>query len=106
MPEAVHSAAPVRAVILLLLFLTLCLPAPLIRVPEGTELRMTIHNLLRTAAVIHGMHQHPGNIREISFTAGVPGTYEYWASAGGDMTYTQPQHENPVWWRNSARIDN
>lgn len=163
MSDAVHSAAPVRAVILLLLFLTLCfpahllagpalaiqansnrvpagtlengiltihlelrqgdwypesdtgpsmkmdafaeegkplqVPAPLIRVPEGTEIRMTIHNLLPAAAVLHGIHEHPGKSeevirvdsgdrREIGFKAGVPGTYEYWASAGGDMTYT------------------
>ena len=71
-------------------------PAPLIRVPEGTEIHVTIHNLLRVTAVVHGLHQHPGDAkavvevppqetRELRFVAGAAGTYQYYASAGGEL---------------------
>jgi FtsP/CotA-like multicopper oxidase with cupredoxin domain len=71
-------------------------PAPLIRVPEGTEIDVTLHNLLPVAAVVHGLHQHPGEAkavvevpsqetRELRFTAGAAGTYQYYASAGGEL---------------------
>lgn len=69
-------------------------PGPLIRVPEGTEIHLTLHNLLAAAAIVHGLHQHPGDAkatvevppqetRELRFTAGAAGTYQYYASAGG-----------------------
>lgn len=71
-------------------------PAPLIRVPEGTEIHVTLHNLLRVTAVVHGLHQHPGDAkavvevppqetRELRFAAGAAGTYQYYASAGGEL---------------------
>jgi FtsP/CotA-like multicopper oxidase with cupredoxin domain len=71
-------------------------PAPLIRVPEGTEIHVTLHNLLPATAILHGLHQHPGDAkkvvevppqetRELRFAAGAAGTYQYWASAGGDL---------------------
>ena len=74
---------------------TLQIPGPLIRVPEGTEIRVTLHNLLPATAVVHGLHQHPGEkkavvevppqeTRELRFMAGVAGTYQYYASAGGE----------------------
>ncbi len=66
-------------------------PAPLIRVPQGTEIRASVHNLLSEKAYIHGLHQHPGKAddvvelapgatREFHFAAGEPGSYVYWAS--------------------------
>jgi manganese oxidase len=69
-------------------------PGPLIRVPEGTEIHVTLHNLLAAAAIVHGLHQHPGDAkavvevppqetRELRFTASAAGTYQYYASAGG-----------------------
>jgi FtsP/CotA-like multicopper oxidase with cupredoxin domain len=69
-------------------------PGPLIRVPEGSEIHVTLHNLLAATAVVHGLHQHPGDAkavvevpsqetRELRFTAGAAGTYQYYASAGG-----------------------
>ena len=72
------------------------IPGPLIRVPEGTEIRVTLRNLLAVVAVVHGLHQHPGDAkavvevppqesRELHFTAGVAGTYQYYASAGPDL---------------------
>jgi FtsP/CotA-like multicopper oxidase with cupredoxin domain len=71
-------------------------PGPLIRVPEGTEIHVTLHNFLPATAVVHGLHQHPGDAkavvevppqetRELRFTAGAAGTYQYYASAGGTL---------------------
>ena len=40
-------------------------PGPLIRVPQGTEIHVTLHNLLPAAAVVHGMHQHPGEASDV-----------------------------------------
>jgi FtsP/CotA-like multicopper oxidase with cupredoxin domain len=76
-------------------------PAPLIRVPQGTGIRITLRNLLPAAAIVHGLHQHPGEItdiiqvpagesRDLHFVAGVPGTYQYWASAGGETLGGRP----------------
>ena len=81
------------------------IPAPLIRVPQGTEIRATIRNFLATTAVVHGMHSHPGDTndvvrvpagetREVHFTAGSAGTYQYWASAGGDLFRGRPYKED------------
>ena len=65
-------------------------PGPLIRVPEGTEIRATVRNTLsRDTVVIRGLstrgvtgsddalHILPGAVREVRFTAGTPGTYFY-----------------------------
>ena len=64
---------------------------PLIRVPQGTQLRITIHNTLPLAVRIHGLHAHPGDpndtvnlepgeTRKLEFPAGEPGTYPYWGT--------------------------
>ena len=69
-------------------------PGPMIRVPEGTEVRITIRNTLDSALVLYGMHSRPGSPgdtvqvaprseREIRFTTGAPGTYYYWGSTTG-----------------------
>ena len=66
-------------------------PGPMIRVPAGTEIRASLHNLLSKPAYVHGLHQHPGKpddvievapgeTKQVSFTAGEPGSYLYWAS--------------------------
>jgi FtsP/CotA-like multicopper oxidase with cupredoxin domain len=66
-------------------------PGPLIRVPQGTEIRVTLCNSLPSIAVVHGLHQHPGagkdvvelppgETSELRFAAGSAGTYQYWAS--------------------------
>ncbi|GAC1434613.1 MAG: hypothetical protein NVS1B11_29070 [Terriglobales bacterium] len=80
-------------------------PGPLVRVPQGTEIHVTFHNLLPAMAIIQGMHQHPGDakdvlqvppgqIREMRFFAGQPGTYQYFASAGGEMNRGRPFRED------------
>jgi len=66
-------------------------PGPLIRVPQGTQVRVSVHNLLSQPAFVHGLHQRPGKAddamelapgetKETTFTAGAPGSYFYWAS--------------------------
>ena len=64
---------------------------PLIRVPQGTKLRVTVHNALPFAAKVYGLHSRPGDAkdalllapdetRELQFLAGEPGTYSYWST--------------------------
>lgn len=66
-------------------------PGPLIRVPQDTDVHITLHNLLPIRVYVHGLNQHPGNIghaiglapgetREVHFNAGEPGSYIYWAT--------------------------
>lgn len=65
-------------------------PGPLVRVPEGTVVEISVRNTLGVPATLHGLHEHPGNAedvvivdagakQEISFEAGATGTYLYWA---------------------------
>ena len=72
-------------------------PGPLIRVPQGTEVHVSVHNLLPAPAAVHGLHQHPGKAedslelapdetKEVRFTAGEAGSYLYWAAALGART--------------------
>src|SRR5271166_2062861 len=64
---------------------------PLLRVPQGTQIHLSLHNTLPLAAKIYGLHQHPGDpkeaiklapgeTRQLQFFAGDPGTYFYWAT--------------------------
>jgi FtsP/CotA-like multicopper oxidase with cupredoxin domain len=70
------------------------MPGPLIRVSQGTELHVSVHNLLRFAVVLYGLEQHPGNgknvlelapgeRKEARFAAGEPGSYIYAATSAG-----------------------
>ena len=70
------------------------IPGPLIRVPEGTEVRAFVRNRLENESLfVHGLHMRsaaataaepitimPGQVREIRFIAGPPGTYYYWGA--------------------------
>lgn len=67
------------------------IPGPLIRVQQGTEVRVSVHNLLPNVVYIHGLNGHPeadvkimelaaDESKEVTFSAGEPGTYLYWAS--------------------------
>ncbi len=67
---------------------------PLVRVPEGTEIRAVFRNQLQETLAIHGMYTRPGRAqdtadvvvipagetREIAFLAGRAGTYYYWGA--------------------------
>lgn len=64
-------------------------PGPLVRVPAGTRLRITVHNGLDQRATVHGLHDHdgtrdsvvlaPGESREVRFVAARAGTFAYFA---------------------------
>ena len=65
-------------------------PGPLVRVPEGTVVEVSVHNTLAVPATLHGLHERPGDAgdlvtvdagakQEVRFVAGDPGTYLYWA---------------------------
>ncbi len=70
------------------------IPGPLIRVTEGTEVRAFVRNRFeKEPLLIHGLYTRPGSqnapepisiepgqVREIRFLAGSPGTYYYWGS--------------------------
>jgi FtsP/CotA-like multicopper oxidase with cupredoxin domain len=73
---------------------TLTVPAPLIRVVEGTELAVSVRNDLGAALTVHGLCSRdgtscapltvpPGHTRDVRFRSGAPGTYHYWASTLG-----------------------
>jgi FtsP/CotA-like multicopper oxidase with cupredoxin domain len=70
-------------------------PGPLIRVPTGTTLDVTLTNRLTDSTVVlHGVGTRPGDAAdsivlapgarvERCFAAGAPGTYHYWGSTTG-----------------------
>ena len=76
------------------------IPGPLIRVREGTTLdiavtnhltdsTLRVHGLVMRPAVVPGADSlivPPGQTRRVSFVAGAPGTYFYWADAGAKDT--------------------
>src|SRR5512143_970169 len=66
------------------------IPGPLLRVPEGTTLHVTVANKLKIKATVYGLARRPcepatgveiapGESHEFTFAAGAPGTYYYWA---------------------------
>ena len=67
-------------------------PGPLIRIPSGTTIRVALRNMLSDSTlVVYGLMTRPGSAmdtvqvrpgatRELSFTAGTPGTYFYWGT--------------------------
>jgi manganese oxidase len=67
-------------------------PAPLLRLPAGTDVVVTLRNALDVSAAVHGLHARPadaalpvrleaGETRELRFNAGAAGTYHYYAIA-------------------------
>lgn len=73
---------------------SLQVPAPLIRVAEGTTIDVTIANELDAALQVHGwcarggaaceaLTVPPGATRHVRFASGPAGTYHYWATAIG-----------------------
>jgi manganese oxidase len=72
----------------------LAIPAPLVRVPQGTAIAASVRNALTTVLRVHGLCDRqdgvcaplevpPGETREVSFTATTSGTYHYWATSTG-----------------------
>jgi len=76
------------------------IPGPLVRVPEGTEIRMSVRNALPGAPMrLYGAMTRPGDpdafveiasgaTRELRFTAGKPGTYAYLGGTAGAPAFT------------------
>ena len=71
------------------------IPGPLIRVREGTEVRAIVRNRLeKEPLILHGMYTRAtgapqpaepitiqaGQVQEVRFLAGAPGTYYYWGA--------------------------
>jgi len=73
------------------------IPGPLIRVPAGTEVALSVHNSLQQSLTLHGLHDRrraassdptvedkfvlePGATRAIHFRLAAPGTYYYYGS--------------------------
>lgn len=73
-------------------------PGPLIRVPEGTEIRASVRNAIGgETLVVHGLDTRPGAdsdtlqvapgaTRTVRFRAGERGTYLYWGTTTGAAT--------------------
>jgi FtsP/CotA-like multicopper oxidase with cupredoxin domain len=72
----------------------LTVPAPLIRVAEGTTIAVSVRNELEAPLRIHGLCARdgtpcppidvaPGHVRDIRFASGRAGTYHYWATSLG-----------------------
>lgn len=81
------------------------IPGPMIRIPQDTPIHVTIHNLIAKDVTLHGMHSRPGKnadtveiasgaTRELDFSAGAPGAYYYWATAGGPTLDGRPYAED------------
>jgi manganese oxidase len=85
-------------------------PGPLIRVREGSEIRMSIRNSLGENLALHGFYTRPGTElsseavtvapgeeRTIAFAAGRPGTYYYWgATTTGARLQTRPPRDSQL----------
>ncbi len=80
-------------------------PGPMIRIPQETSIHVTIHNMIAKDVLIHGLHTRPGKnddtfavaagaTRDLTFSAGAPGAYYYWATAGGDTLGGRPYKED------------
>ena len=69
-------------------------PGPMLRVPTGTEIKVTINNRIPGKPLhVHGLHDRPGSPtvlvvpsgerRTVQFRVTSPGTYFYWGSTRG-----------------------
>jgi len=78
------------------------IPGPMIRVPQGTRIKVSVKNtLIFFPAFLHGLNQRPGKdeaikiapgaTQEVTFLAGEPGTYYYWANTLADIAVDSRQ---------------
>jgi FtsP/CotA-like multicopper oxidase with cupredoxin domain len=78
------------------------IPGPMIRVPQGTRIKVSVKNTtLFFPAFLHGLNQRPGKdeaikiapgaTQELTFLAGEPGTYYYWANTLADVAVDSRQ---------------
>lgn len=86
----------------------LSIPGPLIRVREGTRIRISVRNDLPSPLTMHGLHARPshaaegvgiapGQTHEFDFLAGLTGTYFYYgASMPGDAISGRPTYKDAM----------
>ena len=83
------------------------IPGPMIRVPEGTEVHVTLHNSIAEEAVVRGFLTRPattdpgirilaGETRVVTFQAGAPGTYFYWATTTNKPLVYRVGHDSQL----------
>ena len=61
-------------------------PGPLVRVPEGTLVEVSVHNTLAVPATLHGLHERPGDAGDV-VTVDAGATHELRFVAGDPRTY-------------------
>jgi FtsP/CotA-like multicopper oxidase with cupredoxin domain len=77
------------------------IPGPMIRVPAGTTIHVSVANKFEKKATVYGLNTRPGDpkagvdlapgeSKEFSFEAGEPGTYYYWARTVSKETSQHP----------------
>ena len=82
------------------------IPGPLLRVPQGTKIHVTVRNRLEKAVQVFGLHERPGTAgplavppgesREARFGVAAPGTYYYWASSTGQPLATRVESDSQL----------
>lgn len=82
-------------------------PGPLIRVPAGTEVRVTVRNSLERPLTMFGLGStrgiaadsfriEPGEAREMRFTAAEPGTYYYAGKTSPVPVFDRREHDSQL----------
>lgn len=83
-------------------------PGPLVRVTQGTEIRVSVRNPFRDSTLTvfglraqsaegdSGLRVPPGESREVRFRAATPGTYFYWATTGNRRLDTRLWFESQL----------
>ena len=82
-------------------------PGPLVRIPTGTTVELTLENRLDSAITVHGLLTRPAATLDSTaiaaherhtfrFAAGAPGTYLYWAQLGPDDRGTTSASSSPA----------
>ena len=85
----------------------LSVPGPVIRVREGTAVKVVLRNALQSTLRINGfcprpaktcdpMMIAPGASQEGQFTLGSPGTYYYYGTTGTGPLFSRPQHDTQL----------
>lgn len=74
-------------------------PGPLVRIPQGTQVRATVRNRTPEKLFLYGFYDRPtattpvelepGAVREVAFTATVPGTFFYSALPTSDGDFAR-----------------
>ncbi|MFI5209087.1 MAG: multicopper oxidase domain-containing protein, partial [Gemmatimonadales bacterium] len=77
-------------------------PGPLIRIPAGSTVKLTLENRLDTTITVHGLLTRPAESLDSTtlgphgrhtfrFAAGAPGTYLFWGQLGPDDRHNERQ---------------